>query len=223
MRLGLNKLNEEALQDAKFVISSTNSRFSRSDNDNRSFAISGFYTNDMQLSGGNDFTSPFEDFDLAKKAIKGFNIFSSILSSKSSNGVGNIASLTKQQSMLVYSGSQKPVFNVEVLFIATDSSIRPLPIDKVKSLMRLVYPTGDSLLTAPLGYKPSINGKALQGTVSLRIGKWFHATNLVVKDANFTLSKEIIRDGSPLYATGTITLEPYRAVSYGDYMGWFKR
>ena len=224
MRLGFNKLGEDSFSDAKFVLSVVNGRFNGKKYKVNTI-VSGFIASEIGLAGGNSYTSPFEDSDKVKQLMKGIKFAKGMMGMLGGDAGGDVAVLSKSQTMLFYSGSQKPSFSVEAVFITTDSSDKKhTALAKVKSVMSLVYPTavnGGEVLEAPMGYMPSLNPRDTKGTVTLRVGNWFKARWLVVKDANFTMSKEITKDGTPLYATGTITLEPYRTITYKEYLSWF--
>lgn len=224
MRLGLNKLNDDVLTSAKFVLSKTDGKFSKKHESKNNLIVSGFVTSELNLSGGNEFTSPFEDSEKIKKGMKFFNVFKTALSVSGGNAGGTSATLTKNQTILFYTGSQKPTFSIEAAFITLDSAkTNETALYKVKELMKLVYPTGSEIMEAPLGYIPLTKDGTPSGTVSLRVGNWFHARYLVVKDVNFTMSKEVTANGTPLYAVGNITLEPYRSLSYDEYSAYFSR
>jgi len=232
MRLSLDKLNEDTFSNAKFFIVSTDGEFKTKTKSN-SFAVSGLITSELVLSGSNEFSSPFEAIGQVKKAADLLNV---IKTAASSTGYmassGQVASFSKSQTVKYYTGSARPTFSIEAVFITTNSTdIKNTALYKVNKIMKLVYPTGTGeILTAPLKYTPIIKkGKTsiltsdVRGTVTLKVGTWFTARKLIVKDVSFTMSKEVTANGTPLYAVGSITLEPYKAISYEDYEKWFKR
>lgn len=224
MRLGLKKLGEDIFDDSRFILSRSNERFSKTVDSTNNLIVSGFVANELNLSGGNTFTSPMEDSAMVQKGMKVLGMAKIALAKFGGNAGGSVASLSRTQSELFYTGSQKPVFNVEAVFITMDAAdTNNTALANVNKIMELVYPTGDEILTAPLGYVPSLGGGKAKGTISLRIGRWFHARNLVVKDVAFTMSKEITANGTPLFAVGTITLEPYRIVNHKEYKSWFRQ
>lgn len=59
-------------------------------------------------------------------------------------------------------------------------------------------------------------GKAPAGTVTVRIGNWCTIRGLLVTNLSFTASKVCTRLGNPLYAMGSISLQPYRMWIYDD-------
>lgn len=89
-------------------------------------------------------------------------------------------------------------------------------------------------LKAPCAYSPldNIEGilsqnnygtsrKSSDGTWLLKIGEWFCASNLVLQQASFELSKETSPDGEPLYAQGSVQLESSYLVDNKTYESWF--
>lgn len=113
-----------------------------------------------------------------------------------------------------WASSTRPVFSVNLVFLAvkeSDDVRKP-----VNQLYRTVMPSFQGvlftdLMRSPMGYSPQ--GMKSTGTFLVRIGRWFKATQQVMTNVSFTFSKESIASGAPLYATGTITFEPYRMIS----------
>lgn len=109
----------------------------------------------------------------------------------------------------------------------------------------------ESVMMAPLYYQAvydesSHNVKINKGTISLSIGKWFKADNLICTEiSNIKFSKEVIAPqpkwlgtirsssistltkndnnnwGFPLYATCTLTLRPCTIINYEDFCRYF--
>jgi hypothetical protein len=93
----------------------------------------------------------------------------------------------------------------------------------VAVLQQAMYPTipkisnFETKMIAPLGYTAgSIGTKAgVIGAIALKIGQWFEIPIrlMLVSNADFTFSKEVTGNGTPLYAQGQITLVASRAIS----------
>ena len=89
------------------------------------------------------------------------------------------------------------------------------------------------ILNSPMGYEPlqqveehvtnpfGISQGALKGTCILRIGKWCTATNLLLQNSSFEVSKECDPLGVPLFAQGSIQLQSNKLLSYDEYQKWF--
>lgn len=133
-----------------------------------------------------------------------------------------------EQTTESWTGPHKPSFNIKTTFIATkptDDVTKP-----VKALMQTVFPTKGvgSIIQAPMNYGPQLNigGKknlalSIQGTVALKIGTWFQAFGLIVENVHPKFSSQVIANGKPLYVEVDIELKPYRAISYGEFLGYF--
>lgn len=136
-----------------------------------------------------------------------------------------------EQTTESWSGPSKPHFSIKTTFVATKPTS---DVTKdMKTIMAACFPTkGPSgIIQAPLNYGPKINtgsGKSLsdvsisaQGTVSMQIGTWFKATGLIIASAHPKFSAQVIKNGKPLYCEMEIELLPYRAISYGEFLGYF--
>lgn len=185
-------------------------------------SITAFNTNDLSLSGSNDFTSLFDSAALDRGAS-----FLERAKALSPNfvkeGLSGFSLRTVHNSLYSWTGSSRPPINLQLIFIATrrgDDVRKP-----TVAIMKSVLPTaidieGALTLVAPLGYQASGNLTA-SGVVAIKMGNWFQATNLIVRSAEFTYSKEVTSNGTPLFATGSMTLEPFRVITYEEYRSWF--
>jgi hypothetical protein len=152
--------------------------------------------------------------------------------SLSSLGLGNFASAIQDfsprnllQTVSSWQGSTRPTFSFNVLFVTlrgTDNILQ-----KVKSLYSMVLPQRTGVgnpnssidigqIRAPLGYFPDASLGA-RGTMVVSVGSWFLAQNLIARNVSFSFSKETTTNGQPLYAIGTVVLEPFRDISYDEF------
>lgn len=207
-----------------------------------------------------------DSFDSTYKSIKGYLIDDTVSMSSSANwedlmnmsiqdmmskafgeGLGNIAgiitkafgisSLPAQASIASYMGSEKPEFELGMLFVHTKNN-DDKPEKQASYLLSKCYPDFDSefLLRSPMGYNPtqmletfgsysgsyvSGSSKSNTGTCILSIGKWFVMPDLLIRSVNFEYSKECAPDGSPLYAQGTVGFVAARIFSYKEYLNFF--
>lgn len=194
-------------------------------NDGKNPTVEGFITSNTRLSGGNSYNTPLD------------NSFTDSLSSLASNasqsannlGVTNNAQFilkSQVQTVLQWSGSERFSFNVEVLFLSWKIKERNV-LRPVKRLLEAVSPLSTgiagvdalSLLNlqtiAPLGYT-ALNVKGVPvgiGLSSVSIGKWFKADQLVIKNVDLDVSKETLKDGTPLYCTATVHFETFKMLS----------
>jgi hypothetical protein len=187
--------------------------------------VSGVLTDTFALAGQNMFSSlrnEIEDIPIVgsfvaagNKIAKGTKLFA-----------GKTFQLELEQTRKVWQESGTPQLSISLAFYGLKSGdIGNRPIDKVRALYGALFPKqvqNTFLLDAPLGYK-WIAGKNLDaaGTLSLSIGEWFKANKLVALSANFTPSLQVMRDGSPLYISGSIELEPFKMLTYEEFLAWF--
>ena len=179
--------------------------------------VTGITHSEFAVSGGNEYNNPLEsqksqaasDF-LNKAAHVGGRLFGVNISQFSLKNV--------EETIDFWTGSKKPEFNIPLRFVATRKSqdVR-IPVAK---LLAAVYPTKKDQfrLQAPLGYDP----KTLKGLVTVKVGNWFQATKQLITDVQFSFSKEITNNGTPLYAEGTISFHPYQLITYKDMLGYLK-
>lgn len=193
--------------------------------------VTGFLQDDIKFGGGNNYNNPFESeaqqklSDVINKGVPavagvaksfGYNVPTSQFSLKSFD-----------QTIESWTGSQKPSFSMRLTFLALgpDDDVT----DPVRKIMRAVMPTGNRLVTAPLGYgvqitnKDGLPGLAAHGTLAIRVGKWFQALGQICRKAQPTISKECIASGLPLYSIVEFEFEPYRAISYSEFLGYWRK
>lgn len=192
------------------------------------WTVTGVMQDDLNISGGNEYTGGFLGAGLISEAIiKKAEIQRSLNLGANAVGFGkafgaDIGDQLPLNAILNWTGSKKPIFQINVVFIALKDNDEYDVINKANKLYEAVFPTGGRTLIetfkAPMGY----NGSSGSGTVILEVGEWFRASGLVVKDVGFTYSKTCLRSGRPLFATGQIVLEPYRPVGWHQFSSWFK-
>lgn len=193
-----------------------------------SWTVTGVMQDDLNISGGNDYDGGFLGAGMISEVVskkadiqRTANLGAHALGKSKAFGA-DMGDDLPLNSILNWTGSKKPIFEISVVFIALKDDNENDVIRKCMDLYSAVFPTGGetliSLFKAPLGY----NGASGAGTVVLEVGEWFRATGLVIKDVGFTYSKSCLRSGRPLFATGTIRFEPYRPVTIGMFRNWFK-
>jgi hypothetical protein len=211
----------------------TNYEALMSEDSNYKVTISGLYGGSVEgiLNAAVPIASANE-FDSAKLALSKIPLFGKVFDAASSIGEvmrisGNDTAMSIEQTRKVWQESRVPQLSFEVTFwnINPQGPAKDKPINKVQRIYSGLMPTkrDDLIVSAPLGYKFTNDKGDAVGTMGLRMGKWFLAGGLVMMDANFTPSLEISSDGTPLYYTGTVTLEPYKMLTYGEFLGWFKK
>lgn len=181
--------------------------------------VKGVYTNDLVIRAGNSFDSPLEAG--GEKVSSGAN---SLIASANILGadIDAVKLGSLKQSVKNWTGSEIPVFTLDMVFIA----IRPGDdvVNMVHQLYATVFPAAQSSavsITPPLGYTAGGSGGIQKGGFFVSVGTWFRANNQVMKNVNFTFSKEVTPDGKPLYARGSIEFEHYRQMTYKDFRDFF--
>lgn len=193
-----------------------------------SWAVVGAIQNDLGFSGGNDFSS-------AKEVLQNIPIVGSALKAKDSFGdifkLSGRSNITDFESRLVWDASRKPQFNVEYKFynLSAQQSVTPKgALSKAKQIHEAALPTKGKpaigrkgrFFSAPLGYR--FADTDVKGVLTLQVGKWFRATNLVLIDSQFTPSKQVLSNGQPVFVTGSFTVEPYQLITYEEFLEYFR-
>jgi len=148
------------------------------------------------------------------------------------------------QTILFWKDSSRPKITVDLLFVSYEKGrdprqdllqlfkcvapnspkVAPLAVLGIKGKVSTIY-------TAPLGYAGSTTGKEVTGTatrnsaigtVTLFLGNYFCARNLVVTEVTPGLSVMTTIEGWPLYASASVSLQPYMVPTYEDFCAWFK-
>lgn len=200
-------------------------------------SVISFMTQDFGFGGGNEFNSPFESGalkSLNEKLNMGLvgikKLAQTFGAGKYVEGVGHIQLQERSMTSLMWLGPSRPTFTLPLVFVTAraNDDVRTA----VRILLRTVYPAGSETelfkgtkterLKPPMGYSP-IDGK---GTVTLQLGTWLRIRKLVVRNVNFTFSKEVVKISenltAPLYAVGTMELSPYLQPSATDVDNYFR-
>jgi hypothetical protein len=181
--------------------------------------------NDIALAGGNDFTTAgdaigtipaFGDAqNLRNKAEGAFKLAGKSLA-------------TQFESALVWSNSLKPNINIEMTFYQDSINNKDIMEDYLNIKSAVLPNSFGAAFSSPLGYsitrnKLKLKGNKLnpKGLISLQIGTWLRMTGMVMVSESFTMSKEVNALGNPLFITGSITLEPYKALTYKEFKKYF--
>lgn len=162
---------------------------------------------------------------IASAIKKGLNV---------ANRVASQSKVTDIESRLIWEGSEKPQFQIEYTFYNNSQDFATSTkgaLSQALSLQKAVLPSKGApakgrpgvFFRSPLGYKPKTGGnKVAQGTLTLAIGKWFRASELVVRSTNFTPSTQVLGNGHPVLVKGSITLEPSELITYETFLGYFR-
>jgi hypothetical protein len=185
------------------------------DTDGNTARTVGFVTSNITIGGSNCFQSPFDTALMSALTLvaNGGGILSNeLLGTK----IAQIRLSTQTMTRQVWTKSESPIFRATMVFLAikeADDVRTP-----VKAILSSVFPEFDNsspIMKAPLGY----DGVGA-GLLTVVIGKWFQAPNMIMRSANFSFSKEIIASGAPLYAEGNIEFIPYDMTSGSTIAGY---
>lgn len=140
---------------------------------------------------------------------------------KSKAGMSALTGYTMQnvmQSLMNYQGGTKPTFTLGMVFVAINYADDPRQ-KAIKFLEGVLPEKGEGgMMKAPWGYKALTPGA---GRFSIKIGKWFQAFNLVLTQASFDFSKEVVTTDVPLYCVGSIAFETDKDIFAEDIQGYF--
>lgn len=181
--------------------------------------VTGAIESDFGFAGGNSFST-------AGEALRDIPIVGAALQAK--DKIQNIANIsgksatTALETRKVWNNSEIP--NIPLEFTLYQANANDLSImEKIKRIKSAVYPTrAGAFFSAPLGYRfTGENSNQAQGTLSIQIGTWFRAFNLVMVSENVTFSKEVNINGHPIRANVSVTLQPFRQLTYEEVLSWF--
>lgn len=178
---------------------------------------------DMTIDGQAEYNNPLFSAqqqqlnETANKIKTGYGAATSAFTGKP-QFLPSVTTTTLEQSVNAWTGTSKPIFNLRLVFVAfrEEDDIK-IPISR---LYETVYPgsttgpTKGNFLKAPLGYQAA--GLSARGTVAVQVGTWFFATQQNMRSVSFTFSKQTLQSGKPLFAQGSISFEPFRAITIYD-------
>ena len=191
--------------------------------------VVGFISNELNITASAEHNTPFQSSAQESMTELG-NKVQGTLSRFGFEGLSPISLKTFAQTVNNWNGSSRPSFTVDMKFIR----LRKTPEDDVRIRAKLLYETVmpatkefifAGTMQPPLNYLPVLGSKddikSARGTMTVTIGNWFQASNQVMKNVSFSFSKQVVEDGSPLYAMGSITFEPYRMPTLDEFLGYF--
>lgn len=205
--------------------------------------VEGQMQNQLSIGGANGFTDVSAVLSELANVAGGMSktlgaVIGAVGAVKSGLNAVNQASsrskVTDFESRLIWESSEKPQFVIEYTFYNESQSQAEGTkgaLSMALALQKAVLPSKGLpakgrpgvFFKSPLGYKPKTGGnKVAQGTLTLSIGKWFRASDLVVKSTNFTPSIQVMGNGHPVLVKGSITLEPSELITYETFLGYFR-
>jgi hypothetical protein len=187
----------------------------------KAWGVKGFVTQDINIGGSVNWGT-LGGLEMLQNMGDWLNKAGSALNSfKEGADVPQFQLKALKTTQLNYAGTNQFEMSIPLVFVAykQGDDVR-LP---VAALKQAIYPTipkisnFETKMIAPLGYTAgSIGTKAgVIGAIALKIGQWFEIPIrlMLISNADFTFSKEVTSNGTPLYAQGQITLVASRAIS----------
>ncbi|MFA5071268.1 MAG: hypothetical protein WC511_02745 [Candidatus Pacearchaeota archaeon] len=127
---------------------------------------------------------------------------------------------TVHSTISTWENHKKLSFTLRLAFYATKRDVDVT--GPVKILMRCCHPIKDS--TGLTMIAPNYYDTKPETLISLSIGRWFETPPLfLIENVDFSISKEIISGGLPLYAEGSVTFLAYKALFADEIVTFFKK
>lgn len=175
-------------------------------------------------------------FDMSNSATWSDKLFGKDYASGINDLLGRFGAATILQTILdttqQYIVANIPQFTISFYILAVKDGDNPLKT--VNRLYEAIYPekTSDLSILAHWGYRANalgesgnsvdLNNSPTQGTVILKIGRWFEAINLIIKDVQLGHSDAPDPYGRPNYIKVSVTLSPRRLPYANEIKSWFK-
>lgn len=192
--------------------------------------VTGCVTNDTTIDASVSWNDPMSGIiEKAKNALSDQLGGMTKVAYDAARAVSPIQAQPIATTIKAWVASQGPTLSLPLLFLATKpgDDVR----DPINKIMKYVLPTNSmGLMIPPGGYKNvaltgggSDTGTAPDGVITIQIGRWFSAKQIMIISGSSspTFSKEVISSGLPLWASITPTFTPYRAITYDDWLSFF--
>lgn len=194
-------------------------------------ALTCYVTNDLSLSSRGNF-GQHESNPLTEGINKIIQHAGKFAASLSGSGQDFLDSIPQRMvknvagTIQLYQGTENFSFDIDLLFIAL--SPEDDITQQVKTFFRATNPTFEggldfaTLLKAPNDYSFADINAEPKGAFSVSIGKWFRTKQqFILTGFDATFSKETIKNGTPLYATGKASFTSFRILSADEIENMF--
>lgn len=194
--------------------------------DGKDIMFRGLITSELVIAGGANYESLY-DTSAQDALTKNLAILNS-LGDKSLIGGADVRLVTFAQTASSYINSDKIKFSVECVLVAIKPEDNPLR--EWRKMLKLTQPRFldvgvqgfKGFMKSPTNYRYESNGST-RGTAAVKYSTWFSSFNQLITNVSFNPSKVVTKSGAPLYVSGTIQFEPYRALEQGEYDKYFIR
>lgn len=188
-------------------------------------AVVGFTRGPFALNAGNEWNTP--DQSAGQQALSStINEIKGFMNTWFSTQAIQERIQHPAQTIKSWTGSNRPVFELPLMFVRVrlTDDVEAETLKLYKGVFGTSVGGGvASRFRAPLDYAPSKSATAgASGTVTMRIGRWFSASNLIFNTVNFNFSDTPTEGGKPLWAEGSISLEPFRAITFNEFQNYFR-
>lgn len=157
--------------------------------------------------------------EAAKLASQIYNVSSGVANRNFGTSYPQGQIRTVHSTISTWEDHKKLSFTLRLCFYAYKSGMDV--VKDVKTLHKCTHPSQGArgvVMIAPNDYDGSE-----KGCVSLQIGQWFITPPLfLIHDVNFSISKECVKGGLPLYAEGTVTFTAYKVLFADEFDSLFK-
>jgi len=183
----------------------------------------GFVSSDFSLSGSSSFESLFGGTIFGEKTIAQLQYAAPQILDRLTNGQA-IKVKSPHQIVNYWTGSSESSYSIT--FIVPRLSMRESSvIDRVKNLQKAVMGSWDnSKIVHPWRPTRDLANNVFQippGTASLEIGEWLRLHGLLINNVSVNYSKEVVKDGTPLHASVSVGLMPWRMEFSEDVNMWY--
>lgn len=168
------------------------------------------------------------------------------------NAIGSSGIKSAHETLQAYESSTPPIFSVTSVIVSFEPEINVLDSVLNLFSMVMPYKQGNFAFINPLKYIPMLSSSNIDdlvefketnptdfgasgsldtkanlvsggsGTLTLAIGKYFFATGMICNDVSASFSKEVVDDGTPLYATVTFSFRPKIQPDFFQYKRYFR-
>lgn len=118
-----------------------------------------------------------------------------------------------------WDSTDKPSFSIDMVIMASNTDESEKMMSDCSFLVASLYPHSISDLTIN---PPWFYVKQGKSAISLFIGKWFAADDLIMTKANVSFSKEVMSNGLPINAAISLSFISNEQVTSDTVLSWFK-
>jgi hypothetical protein len=201
---------------------------------NRLWNIKGFLTQDLNISNtGTGWSSLFGESAMLSFLSNMYNKGAAALDVIAGVDAPQTTFKSILQTQLNYTGTKPFEITIPMMFLALTKQdiVNDIVLSNIRKLKEAEYPNMANLansnfrIEAPLGYQAGdvLRKNGQFGAIDIKIGQYFKTRRrlMLVTGSQFTISKEVTSNNSPLYAVGTVSLVSSRVISAQEITNFF--